>query len=131
MLLRGGTARVVHVCSTQSGARVSKTGFQVDGGVFAALKVDQAPAEDKKMLGIAAHHAMGTLPTIQRELFEHATSLADLSSERQIARFLRPIDVRRFRLGVENNVQHATYETSLRPGSPFERFIPMCQYSFE
>ena len=73
---------MVHVCSTQSGARVSKTGFQVDGGVFAALKVDQAPAEDKKMLGIAAHHAMGTLPTIQRELFEHATSLADLSSER-------------------------------------------------
>jgi hypothetical protein len=60
------------------------------------LKVDQAPAEDKKILeclGAAVIMRWGTLPTkIQRELFEHAASLADLaqtaSAKGQIARFL-------------------------------------------
>jgi hypothetical protein len=48
----------------------------------ADLKVDQAPAEDAKILeclGAAVIMRWDTLPTkIQRELFEHATSLADL-----------------------------------------------------
>jgi hypothetical protein len=60
------------------------------------LKVDQAPAEDKiilECLGAAVIMRWGTLPTkIQRELFEHATSLADLAQtappKGQIARFL-------------------------------------------
>jgi hypothetical protein len=59
------------------------------------LKADQAPAEDKKILEClgAAVMRWGTLPTkIQRELFEHATSLADLAqtapAKGQIARFL-------------------------------------------
>lgn len=60
------------------------------------LKVDQAAAEDKKILeslGAAVIMRWGTLPTkIQRELFEHATSLADLAqaapAKGQIARFL-------------------------------------------
>jgi hypothetical protein len=47
------------------------------------LKVDQAPAEDEKILeclGAAVIMLWGSLPTkIQRELFEHATSLADLA----------------------------------------------------
>ena len=62
----------------------------------ADLKVDQAPAEDKKILeclGAAVIMLWGSLPTkIQRELFEHATSLADLAqtppAKGQIARFL-------------------------------------------
>jgi hypothetical protein len=62
----------------------------------ADLKVDQAPAEDEKILeclGAAVIMRWGTLPTkIQRELFEHATSLADLTQtappKSQIARFL-------------------------------------------
>jgi hypothetical protein len=62
----------------------------------ADLKVDQAPAEDKKILeclGAAVIMRWGTLPTkIQREFFEHATSLADLAQtappKGQIARFL-------------------------------------------
>jgi hypothetical protein len=62
----------------------------------ADLKVDQAPAEDKKILeclGAAVIMRWGTLPTkIQRELFEHATSLADLAQtappKGQITRFL-------------------------------------------
>src|ERR1700746_3317890 len=62
----------------------------------ADLKVDQAPAEDKKILeclGAAVIMRWGTLPTkIQRELFEHATSLANLAQtdppKGQIARFL-------------------------------------------
>jgi hypothetical protein len=49
----------------------------------AVLKLDQAPAEDEKILeclGAAVITRWGTLPTkIQRELFEHATSLADLA----------------------------------------------------
>jgi hypothetical protein len=62
----------------------------------ADLKVDQAPAEDEKILeclGAAVIMRWGTLPTkIQQELFEHATSLADLAQpappKEQIARFL-------------------------------------------
>ena len=62
----------------------------------AVLKLDQAPAEDEKILeclGAAVITRWGTLPTnIQRELFEHATSLADLAQtappKGQIARFL-------------------------------------------
>jgi len=62
----------------------------------ADLKVDQAPVEDKKILeclGAAVIMRWGTLPTkIQRELFEHATALADLAQtappKGQIARFL-------------------------------------------
>ena len=62
----------------------------------AVLKLDQAPAEDEKILeclGAAVIMRWGTLPTkIQRELFEHATSLADLAQtappKGQIARFL-------------------------------------------
>jgi hypothetical protein len=60
------------------------------------LKADQAPAEDEKILeclGAAVIMLWGSLPTkIQRELFEHATSLADLAPQApwtgQIARFL-------------------------------------------
>jgi hypothetical protein len=63
---------------------------------LADLKVDQAPGDDKKILeclGAAVIMRWGTLPTkIQRELFEHATSLADLAQtappKDQIARFL-------------------------------------------
>ena len=62
----------------------------------AILKLDQVPAEKEKILeclGVALIMRWGTLPTkIQRELFEHATSLADLSQpippRGQIARFL-------------------------------------------
>jgi hypothetical protein len=62
----------------------------------ADLKFDQAPAEDKKILeclGAAVIMRWGSFPTkIQRELFEHATSLADLGhagpAKGQIARFL-------------------------------------------
>ena len=62
----------------------------------ADLKVHQIPAEDDKILeclGAAVITRWGTLPTkIQRELFEHATSLADLAQtappKSQIARFL-------------------------------------------
>ena len=64
--------------------------------VTADPKVDQAPAEDKKILeclGAAVIMRWDTLPTkIQLELFEHATSLADLAQtappKGQIARFL-------------------------------------------
>lgn len=82
----------------------SNTGVRVSKAVrskrmaeaTADLKVDQAPAEDKKILeclGAAVIMRWGTLPTkIQRELFEHATSLADLArtapAKGQIARFL-------------------------------------------
>jgi len=62
----------------------------------ADLKIDQAPAENEKILeclGAAVILLWGSLPTkIQRELFEHATSLADLAQtappKGQIARFL-------------------------------------------
>src|ERR1700745_1499753 len=60
------------------------------------LKADRAPAEDEKILeclGAAVILLWGSPPTkIQRELFEHATSLADLAqtapAKGQIARFL-------------------------------------------
>jgi hypothetical protein len=60
------------------------------------LKADPAPAEDEKILeclGAAVIMLWGSLPTkIQRELFENATSLADLAPttpwKGQIARFL-------------------------------------------
>lgn len=82
----------------------SNTGVRVSKGLrskrmaeaTAVPKVDQAPAADKKILeclGAAVIVRWGTLPTkIQRELFEHATSLADLAQtappKDQIARFL-------------------------------------------
>jgi hypothetical protein len=82
----------------------SNTGATVSKGVrsmpiaetTAELKFDPAPGDDKKILeclGAAVIMRWGTLPTkIQRELFEHATSLADLAQiappKDQIARFL-------------------------------------------
>jgi|HubBroStandDraft_1064217.scaffolds.fasta_scaffold53032_3 hypothetical protein len=82
----------------------SNTGARVSKGVrsmpiaetTAELKFDPAPGDDKKILeclGAAVIMRWGTLPTkIQRELFEHATSLADLAQiappKDQIARFL-------------------------------------------
>ena len=62
----------------------------------ADLQDDQTQAEEKKILeclGAAVIMRWSTLPTkIQRELFEHATSLADLAQtappKGQIARFL-------------------------------------------
>jgi hypothetical protein len=62
----------------------------------ADLKVDQAVAEDEKILeclGAAVIMLWSSLPTkIQQEFFEHATSLADLAPtapwKREIARFL-------------------------------------------
>jgi hypothetical protein len=82
----------------------SNTGARVSKGVrsmpiaetTAELKFDPAPGDDKKILeclGAAVIMRWGTLPTkIQRELFEHATSLADLAqtapAKGQIARFL-------------------------------------------
>ena len=78
---------------SNTGVRVSK---DVRSEATADLKVDQPPTEDKKILeclGAAVIMRWGTLPTkIQRELFEHATSLADLAQtappKGQIARFL-------------------------------------------
>ena len=88
----------------EGGASMSNTGVRVSKDVrskrmveaTADLKVDQAPAEDAKILeclGAAVIMRWDTLPTkIQRELFEHATSLADLGQtappKSQIARFL-------------------------------------------
>ena len=82
----------------------SNTGVRASKGVLskrmaeatAELNFDQAPEDDKKILeclGAAVIMRWGTLPTkIQRELFEHATSLADLAQiappKDQIARFL-------------------------------------------
>lgn len=73
--------------------------WEDEGGAataFAKVNVDQALAEDEKILeylGAAVIMRWGTLPTkIQRELFEHAASLADLGQtaevKGQIARFL-------------------------------------------
>ncbi len=79
------------------GARVSNdVGSKLMTEFPADLKLDQALGEDKKILeclGAAVIMRWGTLPTkIQRELFEHATSLADLAQtappKGQIARFL-------------------------------------------
>ena len=73
--------------------------WEDEGGVatsFAKVKVAQGLAEDEKILeylGAAVIMRWGTLPTkTQRELFEHAASLADLGQtaelKGQIARFL-------------------------------------------
>jgi hypothetical protein len=82
---------------SNTGITVSKAlrSKQMDDAT-ADLRFDQAPAEDEKILeclGAAVIMRWGTLPTkIQRELFEHATSLADLAQtappKGQIARFL-------------------------------------------
>jgi hypothetical protein len=82
---------------SNTGARVSNDGnstLRIKS--LADLKVDQARGDDKKILeclGKAVIMRWATLPTeIQRELFEHATSLADLAQtvppKGQIARFL-------------------------------------------
>ncbi len=81
---------------SNTAVRVSKAMRSKSAPEATADKVDQAPAEDKKILeclGAAVIMRWGTLPTkIQRELFEHATSLADLAQtappKGQIARFL-------------------------------------------
>ena len=79
------------------GARVSNDGrSKLVAESSADLKVDQASGDNKKILeclGAAVIMRWGALPTkIQRELFENATSLADLaqaaSAKEQIARFL-------------------------------------------
>jgi hypothetical protein len=82
---------------SNTGLRVSKDlGSESMAEAPADPKVDQVPGNDKKILeclGAAVIMRWGTLPTkIQRELFEHATSLADLAHtpppRGQIARFL-------------------------------------------
>jgi hypothetical protein len=82
---------------SNKGARVSRgVRSKWTAESLAGLKVDQAPKDDKKILeclGAAVIMRWGTLPTnIQRELFEHAISLADLAQtappKGQIARFL-------------------------------------------
>ena len=82
---------------SNTGVRVSKDlGSKSMAEEPADLKVDKAPGDDRKILeclGAAVIMRWGTLPTkIQRELFEHATSLADLAQtappKGQIARFL-------------------------------------------
>jgi hypothetical protein len=73
--------------------------WEDEGGAptaFEKLKLEKALAEEEKILeylGAAVIMRWGTLPTkIQRELFEHAASLADLGQtvelKGQIARFL-------------------------------------------
>ncbi|HLL28032.1 MAG TPA: hypothetical protein VKT73_10375 [Xanthobacteraceae bacterium] len=72
--------------------------WEDEGGAatpFATLNVDKTPADEKilEYLGAAVIMRWGTLPTkIQRELFEHAASLAGLGQtaelKGQIARFL-------------------------------------------
>ena len=65
-------------------------------GVPASLEIDPAFADDEQILrclGSAVIMRWSALPTkIQRELFEHATSLADLAQTAQrkgkVARFL-------------------------------------------
>jgi hypothetical protein len=62
----------------------------------AGIKIDQSPEDDRRILeclGAAVIMRWDNLPTkIQRELFEHAASLADLGQtampKGQIARFL-------------------------------------------
>src|ERR1700747_2677767 len=82
---------------SNTGVRVSKGGRPKRlAETMAKLEFDQAFGDDKKILeclGAAVIMRWGTLPTkIQRELFEHATSLADLAQtappKGQIARFL-------------------------------------------
>jgi hypothetical protein len=67
-----------------------------EGGAPISLKIDQAPCGEAHILeclGAAVIRRWAALPTrIQRDLFEHATSLADLTQKTQlkgqIARFL-------------------------------------------
>jgi hypothetical protein len=82
----------------------SNTGVRASKGVLskrmaeatAELNFDQTPGDAREILeclGAAVIMRWGTLPTkIQRELFEHATSLADLAQtappKDKIARFL-------------------------------------------
>ena len=82
---------------SNTGARVSNDrGSKLIAGSPADLKIGQGPGDDKKILeclGAAVIMRWGTLPTkIQRDLFEHAASLADLAQtappKGQIARFL-------------------------------------------
>jgi hypothetical protein len=82
---------------SNTGARASKgTRSKWLAESPAELTFDQAPGDDKKILeclGAGVIMRWGTLPTkIQRELFEHATSLADLAQtappKGQIARLL-------------------------------------------
>lgn len=82
---------------SNTGVRVSNAlGAKLMAESPADLKVAQAPGDDKKILeclGAAVIMQWGTLPTkIQRDLFEHATSLVDLAqtapAKGQIARFL-------------------------------------------
>jgi len=79
------------------GVRVSNDGgSKLIAESSADLKIDRAPRDERKVLeclGAAVIMRWGTLPTkIQRELFEHAASLADLAQtgppKEQIARFL-------------------------------------------
>jgi hypothetical protein len=90
----GGTSMSAR---SNTGARVSNDGgSKLMAESSADLKIDQLPEDDKKILeylGAAVIMRWGTLPTkIQRELFENATSLADLAQtsvpKAQIARFL-------------------------------------------
>jgi len=81
---------------SNTGVRVPKDVRSKRMTEAAVLKLDQAPAEDERILeclGAAVIMRWGTLPTkIQRELFEHATSLANLAQtdlpKGHIARFL-------------------------------------------
>ena len=82
---------------SNTGARVSNDrGSKLIAESPADLMIDQVPGDDKKILeclGAAVIMRWGTLPTkIQRDLFEHAASLADLAQtappKGQIARFL-------------------------------------------
>ena len=79
------------------GARISNGGHsKLIAGTPADLTINQSPGDDRKILGClgaAVIMRWGTLPTkIQRELFKHAASLADLGRtippKGQIARFL-------------------------------------------
>ena len=82
---------------SNSGARISNDqGSKLIAESPAHLKIDRVPGDDKKILeclGAAVIMRWGTLPTkIQRDLFEHAASLAgpraDNPPKGQIARFL-------------------------------------------
>ena len=81
--------------ASNTGVRVPKDVRPRMTEAAAILKLDQVPAEKEKILeclGVALIMRWGTPTKIQRELFEHATSLADLAQtappKGQIARFL-------------------------------------------
>jgi hypothetical protein len=95
---------------SNTGARISNDGgSKLMAESSADLKVDEAPGGDKKILeclGAAVIMRWGTLPTkIQRELFEYATSLADLAQtappKGEIARFLHTRRMRAIGRGVD------------------------------